>query len=388
MKKACLLFLMFFIFYANVWARNSSSVWYTQTSDKRVIINIELYLSTTCPHCQSANAFFTEIQGKYPQFKIQRFFINQDKNALMRFNELLSAQQLNDFAVPSIYFCNSRWLGFDSVKTSGRDLLKAINYCQQQIEKKENLTQATVDTLRQWSDANRIESRLMGKTTPSNEFMKLALIDTLNPCAYFCIAGFLSVLSLGQQRKKQMMAGFLFCFATILAHYFQQIATYNFFLLLSWLQIPALFLGLSTLYFVVQYHKNKTYSSFYLILAFFLGFMLTLYQQTCSRNWPSIFADWLNKQTLSSWESFGYQVLYQSIYIAPLVLILFVYLLFLNMKRFAAFNLKLIYISKFLLIAIALCLIIYPYVLSHLLFSTFIILLMSVLGYLGAKTQI
>lgn len=381
MKTACQLFLLFFIVHVPGWAADSSSTWYTKGTNNTITINVELFLSSTCPHCHKANEFFRTIEARSPDLHIQRYFINQDKNALIRFNQLLNAQQMDDFAVPSIYFCNSRWVGFASDDTTGKDLVHAINYCRQQIEKKGELSEATVNTLRHWANANRFDSGMVEKPSRFRYTVTIGLMDAFSPCALFCFAGFCAVLVLGEQRKKQIIASLLFISSVVIIHYFQQVYTNIFFELLPWLRIPAALLGLSTVYFVIQHYSKKCSAILYFILAFLLGLVVTVYQQTCVMNWSTIFQQWLNNQQIPNWQAYLYQLLYQSIYILPLLLILIVALILLHLERFATLKRKLMRIGLLFFMALALCLIFYPFMLSYFTTSILVLLFLIVCGY-------
>lgn len=381
MKIVFRLLLTLLIFNAPVWATELSTNWYSKSPDNKVVINIELFLSTTCPHCHKADAFFRDIESKHPDFHIQRYYINQDKNALGRFYQLLSEQQMDDFSVPSIYFCNSRWVGFTSAETTGKDLLHAINHCKQQIEKKGTLTPATVNALRHLANANQFITGLVEKPSRMRFTITLAFMDSFSPCAFFCFAGFLAFLLIEAQKKKQLIASLLFIFSVATVHYFQQVYTNAFFELLPWLRIPAALLGIVTLYFVLQYLKKQASGTLYFSLAFLLGLITTIYQQTCVMNWSTIFEQWLNDQQLTNWQTNMYQLLYQGVYLLPLIVILLVYLLLLKTARFAALSPKLANIGLLFLIAIAVSLIAYPYVLSYFAISLATLLILMICGY-------
>lgn len=372
--------LVFFLLIANSWAGDSLSPWYTQDDNKRVTLNVELFLSSTCPHCHNADAFFNNIDKTTHYLHIQRNIINEDKNALLRFNQLLSEQHMDDFAVPSIYFCNSRWVGFATVETTGKDLLHALNYCKQQIEKDGALTPATVDTLRHWANANKFDSGMVEHPSSLSYIATIAITDAFAPCAFFCFAGFLAFLFLGDSRNKQIKAGFLFIFSVAIAHYFQQVNTSAFYELLPWLRIPAILSGMLALYFVRQYYKKQRSDSLFFLLAFFLGFMTTVYQQTCVMNWSFIFEQWLNNQHITHFQAALYQLLYQILYVLPLIFILIFHRALLRLKRIAALQPRLVRIGLLFVLAIALCLIVYPMLLSYLAISVLILVLLAVCG--------
>ncbi|MGL5741243.1 MAG: hypothetical protein ACRCXC_01140 [Legionella sp.] len=381
MKTTIRVFLIFFVCSISAWAVDAPSPWYSKSADNKIVLNIEMFLSSTCPYCHKADEFFTGLEAKSPDLHVQRYIINQDKNALIRFNQLLNEQQMSDFAVTSIFICNSRWVGFSSAETTGKDLLHAINYCKQEIERSGQLTPQTIDTLKHWANANRYTTGMVEKPSRWRYTATVAFMDSFSPCAFFCFAGFLAFLLIEAQRKKQILAGFLFLFAVALVHYFQQVNTNAFFQLLPWLRIPSALLGLATLYFIIQYYKKQFQSTVYLSLAFLLGLILSIYQQTCVMNWATIFQQWLSNQQIPGWQAGLYQLLYQSLYVFPLILILGIYLALSKTQRCIALRSRFASIGFLFLLAIALLLIIYPYALSYMAISTWTLLILIVLGY-------
>lgn len=380
MKITFRLIFIFFVFFVNAWA-DDLSTWYTKDRNNKVVVTIQLFLSSTCSHCQKADAFFHKIETTTPNLHVERYFINQDKDALIRFNQLLNEQQMNDFAVPSIFFCNSRWVGFLSAEATGKDLLNAINYCKQQIEDNNKLTEVTVNTLRHLAYANRLIDGLAEQPSKLGYTFVMAFVDSFNPCALFCFAGFLAFLFVEEQRKKQIIASLLYVFALGLIHCFQQVFPSSYFFLLSGSRVPALILGFITIYFVIQYYKKQSMGIFYLLLAFLLGLVITIYQQTCLMSFSGAYEQWLNKQHLFYWQKSLYQFIYQIVYILPLIIIMFAYFFLLRVKRLAILRPKLTRIGLLFLIGIALSLIIYPMVMSNFLISILLILILVLSGF-------
>ena len=382
MKTVFKLFFVFFIFNVSAWASDAPPSWYTQGVDKKVTLNVQLFLSTTCSHCQKANAFFNDVATQYPDLNIQRNIINEDKNALLFFNRLLTEQHMDDFSVPSIYFCNSRWVGFASAETTGKDLVRAMNYCKQQIEKNGSLTPATVDTLRHWANANKFDSGMVGEPSALRYTVTVALTDAFSPCAFFCFIAFLAFLFIGKTRQEQISAGFIFMIALVIMHYFQQAYANLFYELLPWFRIPAALLGGLTIYFVVQYYKKQFDVRLYYGIAFLSGLFVTAYQQTCVMNWSYIFEQWLNNQQVPILYHGMYQLLYQALYMLPALIMLAFYWTFRNTRRITAWAPRLVNIGLLFIVAIALLLIIYPLALSYLSVSLVLFVLLIACGSL------
>lgn len=377
--------LVFFILITSLWGSSSSPRWYTQEADKKIIINVELFLSSTCTHCHKADAFFREIEGSSPWLHVTRYTIDKDKSALVRFNQLLNDQQMSDFAVPSVFFCNSRWVGFATAETTGKDLLFALNYCKEQIEKKGELTSANVSVLRRWANANLFDSGMTENPTVVKYITVVALMDAYNPCALFCLGGFFALLFMQDSRKGQILSGTLFILALGVMHFIQQVYTSTFFELLPWLRWPAALVGLFTFYMAGQYYRKNSTSNLFFLLALLLALMLQAYQQTCLMNWSYIFQQWLYNQHLSNEKIGLYQLAYQSMYLVPLILTLILYVILIKIKYLEKLKQRLNSIGLLYIMAVGLFLIIYPWALSNLLLSLFVILCVLIAGLFLSK---
>ncbi|CAM3036455.1 hypothetical protein [Legionella worsleiensis] len=377
--------LLFFGLCASLWADDVASRWYTLKEGKQAIIHIELFVTTTCKYCHKADAFFKELQANTPWLRVQRYVINDDKKALIRFNKLLTEQNMYDFSVPSVFFCNSRWIGFASNETTGKDLLRGLTYCKDQIEQKGSLPQATVDVLQRWANANLFDSSMIDPPSAAKYISTMALIDAINPCALFCVAGFFALLFLQDKRKNQCLTGLLFIFTLGGVHYFQQVYAGNFFGWLPFLRLPAAITGLFAFYLAGQYYRQRQPVPLFYLLTFLLALMLQSYQQTCVMNWSYIFGQWLSNQQLSTTQSILYQLAYQTVYLLLLFVSLVLYMFLTQTKYWIGFKTKLNTIGLLYLMAIGLLLIIYPLALANLLFSLFILIALFVCGWFLSK---
>jgi glutaredoxin len=372
-------FLLLFLCSMPLWADDNSS-WYAIDTNKQVTINVELFLSSTCPHCHKADAFFREIEPKTPWLQVKRNIINEDKDALIRFNQFLTELKFNDFAVPSTFFCNSRWVGFDSNETTGNDVLKALHYCKEQIEQKGTLTVAAVDVIKRWANANMFNSGVTDQPSALHYFLVVALLDVTNPCSLFSFAGFLAVLSIQYSRKNQLISGLLFILAIVIVHFIQQTQANVFFQILPWLRPVALLMGLISLYIAFRYYEKQMIKPhLFFIWAFFLALIVQSYQQTCLMNWSYIFEQWLFNQQLSAGQKTIIQFIYQLVYIVPLFVVLLGYLALNLFKFFALIKPRLEIIGWLFIAIIALFLIAYPIALSYYL-PAFLILSAAFIG--------
>lgn len=92
-------------------------------------IQVDLFMSSTCPHCHKASEFFDALQKQIPWLVVHKHVINLDKSALTLFAARLKDIGSNNFAVPAMFFCKQYWVGFDTDKTTGKKLTAALQRC-------------------------------------------------------------------------------------------------------------------------------------------------------------------------------------------------------------------------------------------------------------------
>jgi hypothetical protein len=364
-------------------AADSSSIWFEKNKDnKEVRVNVELYLSSTCTYCHKADEFFKSIEGENPWMHVTRYFINQKESSLKLFNERLILLNQTDFAVPSILFCKSRWVGFASAETTGKEIFEGIKFCKDQIEKDGKLSSATISTLNRLGNVNVISANMTETPSPARYILTVALIDAFNPCALFCLITFFALLFLKGINKQATLIRFLFILMIAITHFLQQQFVTGYFVLLPWLRIPAAIIGLVGFYYMGQYFRGRSISSVFLPLFLLTGLMVYIYQQTCVVSWTYVFQQWLNTQDTTNATKIMYQVAYQFIYVLPLVLSLLLYKLIFSMRVFAKMAKRLNLIGVLVMLAISLLLIIYPYSLSNNALSMFIWVFMVIAGWI------
>ncbi|KTD24294.1 Uncharacterised protein [Legionella lansingensis] len=344
------------------WGETPPPVWFSKGENNQVKLQVYLFLSSTCPHCHKADDYFRTLEATTPWIEVHRYIINTDRNALTTFNVFLSQQNTDDFSVPAIFFCNSRWVGFANAQTTGKELFRALHYCQQQVVRMDQLTPTTISVLRQWANANWYESNVANKPSVAVFLPMLAITDGLNPCSLFCILALFAFLWLTNTRSLQITIGLVFSLVVGLVHAVQQVHTAFFFHALSWLRIPMIIIGLALLAYTLNYFKklgNKA-SCAVVILVALSALGLQTYMQTCMPNFALIFQQWLSTQALSPLQVVLSQVIYQIIYILPLLLLVFVLVFWRKSPRLMKRENVITKVARISLILTAILLIAYP----------------------------
>ncbi|MGQ3889354.1 hypothetical protein ACQUW5_10020 [Legionella sp. CNM-1927-20] len=381
MYKKLILSCLLYFFMLLSWANNVPNQWFT-INGKEVTLQVNLFTISTCPYCQHAQAFLNDFAKQNSWVKINHYVINKDKQSLIIFNNFLQEQNIDDFSVPAIFFCNSRWVGFKNVEQSGAQLAAGLNYCYEQITKHGKLSESTIQTLKQMSLANWYEESI--KTTNSTPFFIfiMAAMDALNPSATFLIltlVGFLILLP-----KKSLILPILFGFllGAGLAHYFQIAYLSLFQHFMELFRIPAILIGLGLITFTLIFFKKTIVNlpvGITAMTALLTAFAIQSYIQLNSLpNFALIVKQWLISQQLSIGNQIIYQLIYILIYLISLALISLLITLLFKHTRWQKYLMALKRLEKSLLIIVGALLVIYPYSLNHL-FFIFIALALSVL---------
>lgn len=375
------IFSLFFLF--NIFLAHANPV---QTADsERVKINVDLFLSSTCSHCQKANAFFSDIEKQRSWLTVHRFFINNDKAALQQFYERVRQQQPLNFAVPAIFFCDSRWTGFIDENTSGKVLLEALDYCYKKMTQHGKLNQADINVLQKWGAASQFQMDKGVMHSSSLSVPMTALIDAFSPCSLFCFAVFLAFLWLYPTQKwLQFNMGIIFLLSLGVVHYIQQVHSIFYYQILPYLKLPEILIGIALFLTALNVyqrrgHQEKTKIASFLMIVIFTVFAVQIYQQTCLFNVSLVLEQWLTEQAFSPAKRLMYQIIYQIFYLLPLFILLVLYLIFGHYPKKPRYHQALKIAGSFILMAIGFLLVIYPRFLANLILSL-VILLTAIMG--------
>ena len=264
---------------------------------------------------------------------MHRYYINTDTQALERLNQLDAAQKItiNPFAVPAIFFCNIRWLGFDSKANTGEVLLKKLQYCRHQISKTGQLSPTTVKSLSEWSEAHWYEEHIDGTPSWLPLVASLAAMDALMPCSLWAVWVILSFLLLMQPGRARLLAGGVCLIVIGLCHALQQVNSALFYHLLFAAKWPMVLVGLACLAAGFRWYqtalpldaaRGRVQNTVLCLLALFLVLGVYSYSHDCVPNVALVFQEHVAKQNISFALQLFYTGLYQLVYLVLLVILL------------------------------------------------------------------
>jgi glutaredoxin len=383
-KSIVALFLLLFVTIA--WTNNTP--WFSRGENNLIRLRVDLFLSSNCPYCKKADAFFHELEKQTPWIEVHRYIINEDKTALDQFHQELQQQHDDKYTVPAIFFCDSHWIGFDKAETTGALLLQRLQYCQQQITRTGYLDAATINNLRQWAHASSIKL-MMGRSFPTALFIPaIALSDAFYSCSMFALFALVAFLWFQQKRTAQLSLGFLFLVVLGIVHSIQ--LRHSDFLYhyqtLYCLRILAVIIGLGLIAYVLMSYAKRAFHGIALaVLIILTALILQTYQQRCVPNFALIFEQWLKSQNFSLTKTIIYQFIYQVIYLLPLALLVLCYAFLGKDNRWERFRGLLTWAAWSMLLIIGGFLILYPQGLSNFSLSLGALIISLLPGWLMTK---
>lgn len=371
----CIYFLL-----GSCWASADGVPPWFSNENGQVKLRVALFLSSKCPYCQNAARYFQTLQTTMPWIQVDYYTINVDQAALQLFSQYLQLFDSNDFSIPAIFFCNTRWVGFDQ-NLSGKELFHALNYCRSQIIKVGQLTPVTINIVQEWASAQLYANQMSpSKTAWISYIFPLAISDAIYSCSLFTLMFLFALIILCENKFQIVAVSIISIFAISIVHIMhgQIILFLN---VNHGLRIPVIILGLILLvvnllklvdlwgniinlniFALINNKVSFIYSRYYVYLTLIAiaTFIISMYAQNCAPNFMLIMDQWLISQKLLVVQTIWYQFSYYILYILPLIIsvLLLVYCL----KFFVTKQMHLLAqtISHTMLMLIAILLIFYP----------------------------
>ena len=299
----------------------SANTWFSKDA-KTPVLRVDVFVTSDCPHCQKLTAFFKAKAPQNPWLKINYYVINQDKMALLTYFKVLKLKNLEDFAVPAVFFCNSRWVGFMDAESSGNTLLKNLNYCRQEIIKEGHLTLHTEQMLQQMSFAHWSQKNFDRAMPDWIVILSTAFFDAISPETVFIILTLLCFMRIEAALPLKAASFVLFLLGVGGAHYFQQVYAPQFYETIPFVRLPSMLIGLGLLIYLFIFHpkmfaNRKPLPAILTLLWLLLtGLAVQWYQQMHVPNFSLGFLQWmLAKGELGATASKLYPLFYQLIYL-------------------------------------------------------------------------
>lgn len=348
--------------------------WHRVDERGEVRVDLLVFWSTGCPHCRRAVRFIREdLLERLPWLDARLLELSEPGN-LERYRSLAAALGVEAAYVPAFFYCGRAVHGYDQDATTGRFLQESLMDCRARIAASladAGATEPAVSGREQLAEPGSpppsIELPWLGTFDPaalSLPVMTVALagMDAFNPCAFFVLLFLLSLMVHARSRTRMALVGGVFVLFSGLLYFLFMAAWLNLFLLVGFLPLVTTAAGLVALavgvinikdfvwfrqgvslsiperakpglYQRMRALLNASSLPAMLIGTVALALAANAYELLCTAGFPLVFTRILTLHELSAAASYGYLVLYNLIYVLPLLAIVVVFVITLGARR-------------------------------------------------------
>ncbi len=325
------------------------------------VTRLYYYSAENCPHCREYGPLVHKLTNQFPGIELIEKDIWLDRSAFEEMIKLLATHGDLSVSTPTLFLGNKVWIGLDHEKL--RDIEAHLEECiaSSCLDALERLQQNREMLIADQQDAEdtMILIPLLGDLDAREVSLPLVtltlgLLDSVNPCAFFVLLFLLSLMVHAHSRMRMLTVGIVFVGFSGLIYFLFMAAWLNLFLATGGIRFVTLLAGLVALvigafnikdYFLFHkglslsipekvkpglYHRVRDLikSANYLSLlggTALLAIAANSYELLCTAGFPMVFTRILTLQELPIWQYYTYLVLYNVIYVIPLLIIVIIF---------------------------------------------------------------
>ncbi len=363
LKPLLLLFFLASFPLGPVWAELTDPQWTQVTREGTTIIRLHFFWSKTCPHCQKAKPFISDLVQSKDWLELNSYEISGNPENAALYKVLSEKIGEENFAVPAFLFCEQVVIGYLDEQTTGALLRDQLLKCRDSLfPDKKKIPIKTLEVNR-----TKVSIPFLGEFNPENMSLPvftiiIAGLDAFNPCAFFVLLLLLSLLTNAKDRKRMLLVGGIFVFFSGFIYFIFMAAWLNIFLYLgelrfitiiaalvatgvSLINIKDYFLfkkGVSLsipdsakpgLYGRVRGLMNASSLPTLIMGTIMLAVVANSYELLCTSGFPMVFTRILTLNDLPSWGHYLYLAFYNIIYVIPLMIIVLLFIKTLGSRK-------------------------------------------------------
>jgi hypothetical protein len=349
---------------ANSSLQETDSLWFGQTNDGTINVHLYFFWSKKCPHCRNAVPFVHELQIKHPWVLVHSLELTENPDHVQQYINMAAMLGQEARSVPAFLWCGQMSVGYDSEQGMGRFLVEQLSTCQRQLAAQNNISAAKLPSRNVEPEISLpVIGQLDLKRFSLPTFtVILAGLDAFNPCAFFVLLFLLSLLVHAKNRAKMVLVGGIFVFFSGLLYFLFMAAWLNVFLLIGQINAITYVAGALAVIFALINIKdyfwfkqgvslsipdgakpglfarmrrlvNSENTMAMVLAAIGLATFANMYEFLCTAGFPMVFTRLLTLNELSPTIYYLYLLLYNVIYIVPLLLIVIVFAVTLGAKK-------------------------------------------------------
>lgn len=332
--------------------------WTNEGPDGTTQIVLYYFYSDTCPHCIEAKPFVAEL-GARDWIDLRAFEITKNRDNGLLYRDTAAAIGEQARSVPAFIFCGSMHTGFDNAESTGAVLLARLENCRADPDRHLAMMQQAGPVP---GEVMGVEVPLLGFVDPSDWGLPILTIviaglDAFNPCAFFVLLFLLSLMVHARSRARMMIVGGTFVLISGLIYFVFMAAWLNVFLLIGELRLVTLLAGLIAValaainikdYFwfqsggpslsIPESKKPGMYQRMRNLVGaktlppmiagtVVLAIAVNSYELLCTAGLPMVYTRILTLREADTFVYYMYLVLYNIIYVIPLLIIVMLFVL-------------------------------------------------------------
>lgn len=329
-------------------------VWTEPDAEYAAKVHLYFFWSNKCPHCQEALPYMLDLELNLPWLELHSLELTQNPQHVKQYINMAEAVMGDASSVPGFIYCGNLLVGYDSAQTTGANIKKHLEACYEQARR-----QPLVNHVYDFEQESIAHLPLIGDID-ANDFtlpvftVVIAAMDAFNPCAFFVLLFLLSMMAHAHSRSRMLLIGGVFVFFSGFIYFIFMSAWLNVFLFIGELRVVTLIAGLIALAFAsinikdFYYYKQgvslsisdvakpKLFERIRSMLAidkFSTVFVATVvlavaansYELLCTAGFPMVYTRVLTLNELPAWQYYAYLVLYNLVYVIPLLVIVIVF---------------------------------------------------------------
>jgi thiol-disulfide isomerase/thioredoxin len=340
-------------------AANARDVqWLSEGPGGETRVVVYYFYSDTCPHCIEAKPFIASLDAReWIDLKAYEITKSRDNGLLYRDTAAAIGEQAR--SVPAFIFCGSMHTGFDRPETTGAVLLARMEHCHANPASVLGAAGGAGPTP---GEVMGVEVPVLGLVNPSDWGLPvltvvIAGLDAFNPCAFFVLLFLLSLMVHARSRTRMMLVGGTFVVISGVIYFVFMAAWLNVFLLIGELRVVTLVAGIIAVtlavinikdYFWFQaggpslsipeskkpgmYQRMRNLVAAKSLPAMLAGtavlaIAVNSYELLCTAGLPMVYTRILTLREADTFVYYMYLVLYNIIYVIPLLIIVMLFVL-------------------------------------------------------------
>ncbi len=366
----------------------SADALFSKNNESKVVVYF--FWGNGCPHCAKEKPFLEKLEGKYPQLKVYYLEVWYNSTNAELFQKMAEAYGTKAMGVPTTFIGTfPPIVGYADDSTTGAKIESMIKYCIENgcPDPKEVLNKYLAEGVVA-GEQNHVMSSSgeyspINKTQLQQEISKIpllnrlnaetsslviitlviGLLDGFNPCAFFVLFFLLSMLVYANSRKKMLLMGGVFVFFSGLVYFLFMAAWLNFFLIagnIDWITTLAGIIavimasinikdffafkrGVSLV--IPERAKPKLFARMRALLkkestvavvagTVVLAVAANTYELLCTAGFPMVFTRILTLRQLPVLTYYLYLVLYNVVYVLPLMAIVLAFTFTMGARKF------------------------------------------------------